>query len=44
MRIIPKTAKVKIEKSRFYGTKGPVLYVTKMEKAEKPDPELATFY
>ena len=38
------TAKVKIEKSRFYGTKGPVLYVTKMEKAEKPDPELATFY
>ena len=38
------TAKIKIEKSHFYGTKGPVLYVSKMEKAEKPDPELATFY
>lgn len=38
------TAKVVIENSRFYGTKGPVLHVSRIERTEKPDPELATFY
>lgn len=37
------TAKVKNEYSDMYGEVGPVLYCSKVEPAEMPDPEVATF-
>ncbi len=36
--------KLKEEYSPLYRAKGPILYVSEIEKAEKPDPEVATFY
>lgn len=38
------TGKLKEEYSPLYRAKGPILYVDKIERAEKPDPEVATFY
>ncbi len=36
--------KIKIEKHPLYNGLGPVLYVTRITPAKKPDPEVATFY
>ena len=36
--------KLKEEYSPLYRAKGPILYVSEIERAEKPDPEVATFY
>lgn len=38
------TAKIAIERHRLYRGKGPVLHVTKIERASKPAEEVATFY
>ena len=38
------TATVKIEKHKIYQSKGPVLHITEMHEAEKPEKEVATFY
>ena len=38
------TGKIKIEKSRFYTGRGPVIYVDSITPAEQPDPQVATFY
>ena len=38
------TACISIRQTPFYGNKGPVLEIARLEKAEKPDPEVATFY
>ncbi len=38
------TGKVKLEKSRFYEGKGPVVYVTKIDKAAPAQNPVATFY
>lgn len=38
------TGKLKEEYSPLYRAKGPILYVDKIERAEKPEPEVATFY
>ena len=37
------TAKIKIQENEVYGEIGPVLYATKLEVSEMPDPEVATF-
>ena len=36
--------KITEEFSKLYGGRGPILTVTKLERAEKPEEELATFY
>jgi uncharacterized membrane protein YcgQ (UPF0703/DUF1980 family) len=36
--------KINEEYSKLYGGRGPVLTVTKIERAERPDVEVATFY
>ena len=38
------TAQIRLEKNKFYKSRGPVLYVKEMEKAEKPEQPVATFY
>ena len=38
------TAKIDIRFSRLYGKKGPVLYVTDMQKTIEPEEQVATFY
>lgn len=38
------TARLEIKFSRLYGKKGPVLYVSKLEKAIEPEDPVATFY
>ena len=38
------TAKIEIRYHKVYGTKGPVLTAISVEKAEKPEKEIATFY
>jgi hypothetical protein len=38
------TAKIKVEKNKIYRGKGPVLYIKELEKAERPEQEVATFY
>ena len=38
------TARIKVESHKLYPKRGPVLYVTAWEKAQKPVPEVATFY
>lgn len=38
------TGKLKLEKNKIYRAKGPVLHVTDIVDAEKPDPEVATFF
>jgi hypothetical protein len=38
------TATFKIENHKLYNRLGPVLYVQSYERAERPDPEIATFY
>lgn len=38
------TGKLSEEYSKLYRAKGPVLEVTDIERAEKPNPEVATFY
>ena len=38
------TAKVVIEEHKLYRKTGPVLYALKWQPAERPDPEVATFY
>lgn len=38
------TGKIKIEKNKIYRAKGPVLHITCIESAKKPDPEVATFF
>lgn len=38
------TAKIKVQSHKLYGGKGPVLHVTEIKPAEKPSPEVATFY
>lgn len=37
------TGKVKVENDPVYGERGPVIYCTKVEKAEEADPEVAQF-
>lgn len=37
-------AKIKIEKHKMYGGKGPVLYILEAETAKAPEREVATFY
>ena len=38
------TARISVKKTPFYGNKGPILEIVSLEKASKPDPEVATFY
>lgn len=38
------TAHIKVESHKLYPKRGPVLYVTAWERAQKPIPEVATFY
>lgn len=38
------TAKIEIKRTAFYGDKGPTLTIMSLEKAEKPEQEVATFY
>ncbi|MGE4484621.1 MAG: GTPase [Oscillospiraceae bacterium] len=38
------TAKIKLEKHRAYGKKGPVFHVVSAERAAVPEQEVATFY
>ena len=38
------TAKIVIERHRLYRGKGPVLHVVNIERAQKPEEEVATFY
>ena len=38
------TATFKVENHKLYNRPGPVLYVQSYETAERPDPEIATFY
>jgi hypothetical protein len=38
------TAKVSVEEHKLYRQKGPVLYATHWQEADKPEPEVATFY
>ena len=38
------TATFKVENHKLYNRLGPVLYVQSYETAERPDPEIATFY
>lgn len=38
------TAKLVIAEHKVYGGEGPILIVQKIEKAEKPDPEVASFF
>lgn len=38
------TATLKLEEHKLYNRLGPVLYVQSWETAERPDPEVATFY
>jgi hypothetical protein len=38
------TATFKVENHKLYNRLGPVLYVQSYENAERPDPEIATFY
>lgn len=38
------TAKIAVERHRLYKGKGPVLHVTDIERAQKPEEEVATFY
>ena len=37
-------AKIKLEKHKMYGGKGPVLYAIEAKPAQKPEKEVATFY
>ncbi|MBP5209435.1 MAG: GTPase [Clostridia bacterium] len=38
------TAKIEIKRSSFYGGPGPVLSILSLSPAERPEPEVATFY
>ncbi len=38
------TAEIKLEDHKLYGRRGPVLYVTAVEYAQKPEQEIASFY
>lgn len=38
------TGEIRLEKNRFYSSRGPVIYLEKVEKAEKPEQPVATFY
>lgn len=38
------TGKIRLEKTRYYKARGPVIYLTEMTPAEKPEQPVATFY
>ena len=38
------TGEIRLEKNKFYASRGPVIYLEKVETAEKPEQPVATFY
>ena len=38
------TGKIKLERSKVYKSRGPVLYLTEVKRTSKPEKEVATFY